>query len=328
MAATRDPLPEALALPRKLSKSEGGLRYSTSSAVFEHDDRRVVPAGFQPFAVYEVAMASVAPHVERRDGPETGRGDPRVGAVRARSRGGGRAAGHRDRPGAQRARARRPRCSSPSANDGYGQREPGPREPGSALTIPRGAQQPRPTLQKGSQMHNDELSVPEQRSRSRMTKRLPHALLLAGVSGTLLLAAVSAAEAGSSRPSVDPSRSPSHQTTAPLQGRGVRASARPRGCYGRTDNPHRSRHRPGYITVQGRTVCSGRAVTVRVELYRVVFGQRYFLDRGSDSGIGRATANASARRRCGTFLGRSYHGASGHYPTVTQNQNTIPCRRR
>jgi predicted DsbA family dithiol-disulfide isomerase len=70
MAATRDPLPEALALPHKLSKSDGGLRYSTSSAVFEHEDRRVVAAGFQPFAVYEVAVASVAPQIERRDAPE------------------------------------------------------------------------------------------------------------------------------------------------------------------------------------------------------------------------------------------------------------------
>jgi len=69
MAATRDPLPEARALAHKLSKSDGGLRYSTSSAVFEHDGRRVVAAGFQPFAVYEVAMASVAPDVERRDAP-------------------------------------------------------------------------------------------------------------------------------------------------------------------------------------------------------------------------------------------------------------------
>jgi predicted DsbA family dithiol-disulfide isomerase len=71
MAATRDPLPEALALPHKLSRSDGRLRYSTSSAVFERDPRRVVAAGFQPFAVYEVAMASVAPDIERRDAPET-----------------------------------------------------------------------------------------------------------------------------------------------------------------------------------------------------------------------------------------------------------------
>jgi predicted DsbA family dithiol-disulfide isomerase len=70
MAAARDPLPEALALPLRLSRFDGGLRYSTSSGVFEHERRRVVAAGFQPFAVYEVAMANVAPHLERR-APET-----------------------------------------------------------------------------------------------------------------------------------------------------------------------------------------------------------------------------------------------------------------
>jgi predicted DsbA family dithiol-disulfide isomerase len=71
MAATRDPLPEALALPHKLSRFDSGLRYSTSSGVFEHERRRVVAAGFQPFTVYEVAMANVAPHFERRAAPET-----------------------------------------------------------------------------------------------------------------------------------------------------------------------------------------------------------------------------------------------------------------
>jgi predicted DsbA family dithiol-disulfide isomerase len=70
MAASRDPLPEALALPHKLSKRRCGLRYASASAVFEHEDRRVVVSGFQPFAVYEVAVANVAPHIERRDAPE------------------------------------------------------------------------------------------------------------------------------------------------------------------------------------------------------------------------------------------------------------------
>jgi predicted DsbA family dithiol-disulfide isomerase len=66
MADTRAPLPEALALPHRLSKSDAGLRYSTASAVFERDGRRVVMVGFQPFAVYEIAMANVAPDVPRR----------------------------------------------------------------------------------------------------------------------------------------------------------------------------------------------------------------------------------------------------------------------
>lgn len=71
MAATRAPLPEALALAHRLSKSDGGWRYSTASAVFERADRRVVMAGFQPFAVYEVAMANVAPDIERRPPPQS-----------------------------------------------------------------------------------------------------------------------------------------------------------------------------------------------------------------------------------------------------------------
>jgi len=71
MAATRAPLPEALALAHRLSRSNGGLRYSTASAVFERDRRRVVMPGFQPFAVYEVAVANVAPELERRPPPQT-----------------------------------------------------------------------------------------------------------------------------------------------------------------------------------------------------------------------------------------------------------------
>lgn len=71
MAAVRAPLPEALALRHRLSGGEGSLRYSTASALFENGDRRVVMAGFQPFAVYEVAMANVAPELERRPAPET-----------------------------------------------------------------------------------------------------------------------------------------------------------------------------------------------------------------------------------------------------------------
>ncbi|MBV9416467.1 MAG: DsbA family protein [Solirubrobacterales bacterium] len=71
MTETRAPLPEAMALPHRLSRSDGGLRYSTASAVFEHGERRVVMPGFQPFAVYEVAVANVAPDLERCPAPQT-----------------------------------------------------------------------------------------------------------------------------------------------------------------------------------------------------------------------------------------------------------------
>ena len=71
MVATRSPVPEALALSHRLSKSDGGWRYSTGSAVFERGERRVVMPGFQPFAVYEVAVANVAPDLERRPSPQS-----------------------------------------------------------------------------------------------------------------------------------------------------------------------------------------------------------------------------------------------------------------
>ena len=69
MADTRDPLPEARSLSHRLSGRDGQARYSTASAVFRHGDNRLVMPGFQPFAVYEVAMANVAPDVKRRDSP-------------------------------------------------------------------------------------------------------------------------------------------------------------------------------------------------------------------------------------------------------------------
>jgi hypothetical protein len=71
MAATRAPAPEALALSHRLSGSDGSRRYSTGSAVFERGERRVVMPGFQPFAVYEVAVANVAPDLERRPAPQS-----------------------------------------------------------------------------------------------------------------------------------------------------------------------------------------------------------------------------------------------------------------
>ncbi|HEV3389146.1 MAG TPA: DsbA family protein [Solirubrobacteraceae bacterium] len=71
MAATRSPAPEALALAHRLSRSDSGLRYSTGSAVFEADGRRVVMPGFQPFAVYEVSVANVAPALERKPAPKS-----------------------------------------------------------------------------------------------------------------------------------------------------------------------------------------------------------------------------------------------------------------
>ena len=64
MAATRAPLPEALALAHRLSRSGGGLRYSTASAVFERSGRRRPPPEtvqeILSWAPYPLASAEVA----------------------------------------------------------------------------------------------------------------------------------------------------------------------------------------------------------------------------------------------------------------------------
>lgn len=67
MRLTRDPAPEALAMRHRLSPAGEGLRYSTASAIFAGPGGEIVAAGAQPFAVWEIAMANVAPDVVRRE---------------------------------------------------------------------------------------------------------------------------------------------------------------------------------------------------------------------------------------------------------------------
>ncbi|MDO8209059.1 DsbA family protein [Conexibacter sp. CPCC 206217] len=73
VAAARAPVPEALALPHKLARNGdgGGMRYTASSAVVEAGERTTSAPGFQPWAAYEVAIASAAPQLPRRAAPES-----------------------------------------------------------------------------------------------------------------------------------------------------------------------------------------------------------------------------------------------------------------
>jgi predicted DsbA family dithiol-disulfide isomerase len=64
-AAARAPTPAALAQPHKLAEWSGGMRYTCPSYEIEGLS---VP-GFQPWAAYEVALANVAPGLEKRDPP-------------------------------------------------------------------------------------------------------------------------------------------------------------------------------------------------------------------------------------------------------------------
>lgn len=66
MEAARDPLPSALALKRKLAEWEPGRwRYTCPSYVLNSGDELVAVPGFQPFDTYDVALANLAPELER-----------------------------------------------------------------------------------------------------------------------------------------------------------------------------------------------------------------------------------------------------------------------
>src|SRR5450755_1622973 len=102
MTATRSPLPEALALAHKLSRGEGGLRYSTSSTVFERQPacRR---AGLS--VVRGVRGRGCQRGPRTRAPPTAGHcsGGSRLGALSARHRGSGRASRRQPRSSAGRA---------------------------------------------------------------------------------------------------------------------------------------------------------------------------------------------------------------------------------
>ncbi len=73
MAAARAPADAALALDHKLADAEAGRRYTCPSYELERLDgsRHAAIPGFQPFAVYEVAVANFGPGLRRRPAPQS-----------------------------------------------------------------------------------------------------------------------------------------------------------------------------------------------------------------------------------------------------------------
>jgi len=74
VAAARNPTPAARVLDHKLAAWPGGRRYTCPSYEIERIREADVVAsipGFQPFAVYEVALANLLPGVARRPRPES-----------------------------------------------------------------------------------------------------------------------------------------------------------------------------------------------------------------------------------------------------------------
>jgi protein-disulfide isomerase-like protein with CxxC motif len=52
------------------STSDGPVRYTAPSVIFERDGQRADVGGFQPFESYDNALANLAPDLERRSAPE------------------------------------------------------------------------------------------------------------------------------------------------------------------------------------------------------------------------------------------------------------------
>ena len=50
---------------------DGGARFTAPSLVFRYDGRTLVAGGFQSFEAYDVCVANLAPHLPRRDQPES-----------------------------------------------------------------------------------------------------------------------------------------------------------------------------------------------------------------------------------------------------------------
>jgi 2-hydroxychromene-2-carboxylate isomerase len=70
-AAARAPAPAARALDHKLGGPSGARRYTTPSyEIRAEGGATIVIPGFNPFEVYEVAVANLAPELERRPAPD------------------------------------------------------------------------------------------------------------------------------------------------------------------------------------------------------------------------------------------------------------------
>jgi protein-disulfide isomerase-like protein with CxxC motif len=55
----------------RTASTDGPVRYTAPSLVFERDGERMIAGGFQPVEVYDVLLAHLAPELERRGAPES-----------------------------------------------------------------------------------------------------------------------------------------------------------------------------------------------------------------------------------------------------------------
>ena len=70
-AEARTAAGSAAELQGKTAQTDGPVRFTAPSIVFEHDGRRLVAGGFQPIEAYDVLVVNLDPTAKRRAAPET-----------------------------------------------------------------------------------------------------------------------------------------------------------------------------------------------------------------------------------------------------------------
>jgi 2-hydroxychromene-2-carboxylate isomerase len=70
-AETRTAAGSAAELQGKTAQTDGPVRFTAPSLVFEHQGRRLVAGGFQPIEAYDVLVVNLDPTLERRTAPDT-----------------------------------------------------------------------------------------------------------------------------------------------------------------------------------------------------------------------------------------------------------------
>ncbi len=69
--ATRNAAGSAAELQGKTSTSDGPVRFTAPSVVFEHDGRQLVAGGFQPVEAYDILVTNLDPTIVRQAAPQT-----------------------------------------------------------------------------------------------------------------------------------------------------------------------------------------------------------------------------------------------------------------
>jgi 2-hydroxychromene-2-carboxylate isomerase len=71
MAEARTAAGTAAETQGKTANSDGAVRYTAPSVIFEHDGQQLIAGGWQPMLAYDVLIANLDPTLERTDPPES-----------------------------------------------------------------------------------------------------------------------------------------------------------------------------------------------------------------------------------------------------------------